>query len=251
MASFVLTKDKAFWLPLSDSHSEIITHFKLHVDGAAGPNTVNVEIHPPKGDLSSPLEQWTYSCKQDIKPEWYDAVYCECRARLALQEWADKKLNGWSVHEAFHPINPLLLKPKRMSKKRKAELIKQWDSVRASVRASVGDSVRASARASVGDSVRASVWDSVWASVGASVWDSVWASVWASVGASVGASVWAYVGGLFPNIKEWRYAEKLGTDPWRPLLTLWYAGYVPSFDGKTWRLHSEKDAKVVFEWEAK
>jgi len=105
-------------------------------------------------------------------------------------------------------------------------------------------------------SVRDSVWDSVWASVGDSVWasvrDSVWASVgdsvWASVGASVGDSVWAYTGGLFPNITQWKYAEKLGPDPWRPFLTLWYAGYVPSFDGKTWRLHAGKDAKIVLEW---
>jgi len=44
-------------------------------------------------------------------------------------------------------------------------LIPVWDSVGASVRASVWDSVRAS----VGASVRASVWDSVG--------DSVWASV--------------------------------------------------------------------------
>jgi len=73
-------------------------------------------------------------------------------------------------------------------------------------------------------------------------------SVWDSVGDSVGDSVWAYTGGLFPNITQWKYAEKLGPDPWRPFLTLWYAGYVPSFDGKTWRLHAGKDAKIVLEW---
>jgi hypothetical protein len=60
--------------------------------------------------------------------------------------------------------------------------------------------------------------------------------------------VWAYFGGLFPNITVWKYTEKLGPDPWSPLLTLWYAGYVPSFDGTTWRLHAGKDAKVVAQW---
>ena len=73
-----------------------------------------------------------------------------------------------------------------------------WDSVRASVGASVWDSVGASVRASVWASVWDSVWDSVRASVGDSVWDSVWDSVRASVGdsvrASVGASVWDSVG---------------------------------------------------------
>jgi hypothetical protein len=72
------------------------------------------------------------------------------------------------------------------------------DSVGASVRDSVRDSVGASVRDSVRDSVRESVRDSVWDSVGDSVWASVWESVRASVGdsvwASVRASVWASVG---------------------------------------------------------
>jgi len=25
-------------------------------------------------------------------------------------------------------------------------------------------------------------------------------------------------------------------------------GLVPSFDGKVWRLHSGKDAKIIYEW---
>ena len=75
----------------------------------------------------------------------------------------------------------------------------------------------------------------------------LWASVWASVRDSVGDSAWAYIGGLFPKITKWKHAESLGPDPWRPLLTLWYAGYLPSFDGATWRLHAGCDAKIVYE----
>lgn len=69
---------------------------------------------------------------------------------------------------------------------------------------------------------------------------------WIRVRDSVWSSVGGYTGGLFPNVTKWTYAEGLGPDPWRPLLTLWYAGYLPSFDGKTWRLHAGKDAKVVY-----
>ena len=82
-----------------------------------------------------------------------------------------------------------------------------------------------------------------WASVRVSVYDSVKYSVWASVG----ASVWAYISGMFPDIKEWKYAEKLGEHPYQPCIDLWKRGFVPSFDGKVWRLHSGKDAKIVFE----
>jgi hypothetical protein len=128
-----------------------------------------------------------------------------------------------------------------------------WDSVGASVRSSVRssvwdsvrDSVRASVRSSVWDSVRDSVWDSVRDSVRSSVWDSVRdsvrasvrSSVWDSVRDSVRASVYAYVSSFF--VIEYQY-------DFSPAIKLWEAGLVPSFDGKTWRLHSGKDADVVY-----
>ena len=76
----------------------------------------------------------------------------------------------------------------------------------------------------------ASVWDSVRDSVRDSIWDSVRASVW--------DSVWAYYSTFF-NI---RYEHDFSS-----CIKLWNSGFVPSFDGKTWRLHSGKDAKIVYE----
>jgi len=94
------------------------------------------------------------------------------------------------------------------------ELLRQWDSVRASVWASVGDSVRAS----VGASVRASVWASVWA--------------------SVRASVEAYTSSFF----EIKYEHDFS-----PVVALWEMGLVPSYDGKAWRLHGGKGAAILWE----
>jgi hypothetical protein len=113
------------------------------------------------------------------------------------------ELAGFKLYEANHPVNPLLLKTKKLPTAELDRLVREW--------------------ASVGNSVGGSVW------------------------ASVGGSVWAYIGGLFTGIKSWKYAGSLGPDPWRPLLTLWYAGYVPSYDGTTWRLHAGAKAKVVYE----
>lgn len=114
-----------------------------------------------------------------------------------------------------------------------------WDSIWASV------SVLTSIWASVGDSVGDSVWDSVWDSVRASVrdtiWESIWDSIWALVGdlvwTSVGVSVRAYVGSFFDIDYEYNFT---------PVIKLWESGLVPSYDGTTWRLHSGKDAKVVY-----
>jgi hypothetical protein len=81
-------------------------------------------------------------------------------------------------------------------------------------------------------------------------WDSVCDSVWDSVWDSVRDSVRAYVGSFF-NLprKSWKYTEKIKTKgyPFQCLVDLWEKGLVPSFDGKTWRLHTGKDAKIVYE----
>ena len=107
-------------------------------------------------------------------------------------------------------INPLLeIKAGKVTKK-DLELLREWDSVWDSV----GDSVRAS--------VRASVWDSVGDSVGDSVWDSVWDSV-----------------STYFDIK---YKYNFGVSQ-----KLWERGFVPSFDGKKWRLHAGPKAKIVWE----
>ena len=149
---------------------------------------------------------------------------------------ACEEKEGYKVCEACYPIHPFSVEPIPLEDAKK--LLQEWKKVWASVRASVGASVWASVRASVG----ASVWDSV----GASVWDSVRDSVRASVGASVGDSVWAYVSSLFPNIKKWKYIDhKEGVHPFKSCIDLWKGGYVPSFDGKVWRLHTK--AGIVWE----
>jgi len=184
-----------------------------------------------------------------------DSTKSRFRSLRFIREIEQEELDeiaGFKLYEANNPINPLKIKksPSAPDSQYFENLIRQWASVWASVRDSVMDSVGDSVWASVRDSVWASVMDSVWASVRASVWASVRDSVWDSVRASVRDSAWdsvrAYTGGLFPNIKKWKYVEKLGPDPWRPLLTLWYAGYVPSFDGETWHIHAGPKAKVVF-----
>jgi len=170
----------------------------------------------------------------------------------------------YDLLSVLFPTHPLKLKPKKLQKK-DMDNLKKWVSVWASFGASVWVSVRASVRASVGESVGASVGTSVWTSVGTSVWGSVgdsvvdsvwesvgasvWGSVWTSIGDSVGDSVGAYISSVFPNIKKWKYVDhhEDGVNPFWPCIDLWKRGFVPSFDGKTWRLHQGKDAKIIYE----
>ena len=88
-ASFVLTKDRAFWLPDSDSHSEIISHFKIHESGVYGLNVVKVEIVPgPNITRFDDYANWVLSFDQDQFPEWHDPITSEKRARAALLQRA-------------------------------------------------------------------------------------------------------------------------------------------------------------------
>lgn len=77
-----------------------------------------------------------------------------------------------------------------------------------------------------------------WISVWDSVWYSVWDSVWDSVRDSVRDYIFAYTSSLF-DIKH--------KHDFSSCIKLWNSGFVPSFDGKTWRLHSGKNAKIVYE----
>jgi hypothetical protein len=218
----------------ADSHSGIASYYKLKCDD------VN------KYEYNPLLRKFTIDQINTTDDKCLIEEFCrELDFKTIVEPLQIKKI--------YHPFNdhPKVRKVTRGD----IELLKQW--------ASVGDSVWASVGASVGASVWDSVWDSVWASVGASVRDSVRDSVWASVGASVGASVrdsvrdsvwdsvgasvWASVGDsvrtyISSFVKcDYKY-------DFTPAIKLWERGLVPSFDGTTWRLHSGKDAKIVYEW---
>jgi len=166
---------------------------------------------------------------------------------------------GYKLSEALFPINPLLIK-KHIPLKQAKSLLEEWASVNDSIRSSVWDSVNDSVRSSVWNSVRSSVWDLVWDLVRDLVGDSVRSSIWNSVGASIENSIWnsvgdsiwnsarAYISSLFPNMPNWKYIDhKVGVNPYECCIKLWKGGIVPSFDGKIWRLHAGKNAKIIYE----
>jgi hypothetical protein len=209
-----------------DSHSHICAHFALNEDKCN-----KYEFNP----LTKKFE--------------IDMINSERDDSEAAEKWV-KRLDFKTVIEPLivKPIvNPLGLPKVEQVTDEQIGWLKVWasvwdsvgDSVGASVWDSVGDSVGASVGDSVGASVRDLVGDLVGASVRASVRDLVWASVRDLVGDSVGASVWAYVSAFFAIDYEHDFS---------PAVKLWEAGLVPSFDGRTWRLHSGERAAVVFEW---
>ena len=195
-----------------DSHSHICAYYKLNEDKCN-----KYEYSPVTGEFV------------------VDQINSKRDDQEAAENWV-KRLDFKTIVEPLiiKPIvNPLELPKVEHVTDEQVAWLREWDSVWDAVRASVG--------ASVWDSVGASVWDSVRASVRVSVGDSVRDAVRDAVWDSVGASVGAYIGSFFDIDYKFDFSSAV---------KLWEAGLVPSFDGKTWRLHTGKDAHVVYEMEA-
>lgn len=157
------------------------------------------------------------------------------------EKWV-KKLNFKTIIKPLivkKIINPLMDLPE-ISKVTKKEifLLKKWASLRDSLRDSLWDYLWASVR----DSVKASVRDSVRASVRSSLRDSLWDTVKASVRDSVWPSLRDSIGAYFSTFFNIKYKFDFS-----PLNKLWNKGIIPSFDGRVWRLHIGKQARIIFE----
>ena len=227
---------KVTWKLGVDSHSDLAA-MAGYKDDYLG-EFAKFEITPDNGNYLYP-DNWTLRVDDSPVPSWC-GVHEKELALAAHKKWL-VQLNRKLVPHNI--VKPFLIKPPKKITAQHISLLRNWDSVWDSV----GDSVGASVGASVGDSVRASVWASVGDSVRDSVVDSVWASVGASVWASVVDSVWAYTGTFF-KISKWKYIKSnRGEYPFQSAVDLWNMGLVPSFDGKNWRLHGGKSAKVLFE----
>ena len=235
----VLPDTSVVWRFGMDSHEDLIKLADLK-DDTINPKKMKfcrAEIAPKNDNYLAP-DEWQLRIDQKL-PTWWTSSHAEA-AEKAHGEWM-KELNKILIKKPIvHPFRDIQ-PPKKITKKH-LDLLMAWVSMK--------DSMWDSVRASVWDSVKASVRDSVGKSVWNSVEDSMGASVGASVRASMWDSVWAYIGSFFNLPRSaWKYTEniKAKTYPFQPVVNLWMMGFVPSFDGKTWRLHGGKNGKVLWE----
>ena len=100
-ASFVIVKKgsslKALWYKsISESHENIIDHFKLREKNVRGEYLfARVEITPPNNDFTKPLSKWKYKLDESdtsYLPVWWDNRKAEKAARMELKEWRKTKI---------------------------------------------------------------------------------------------------------------------------------------------------------------
>ena len=90
-ASFVVGKNyEVFWFPGVDSHSDIIRQAKINDnDGPFIRNLAKVEIVPPDGDKTAPLDQWKFKIDEATEPDWFDQQH-----RAACYSALKQKMNA-------------------------------------------------------------------------------------------------------------------------------------------------------------
>ena len=108
MASFVVTKDKVFWLPDNDSHEAIIKHYDLH-EGAGRINFVRVEITPENNNYKLQHKRWIFNVDQQEVPDWFDKEEAEKRCRLELPKWYKAHVIKSGKHELSGIIYKIIL----------------------------------------------------------------------------------------------------------------------------------------------
>ena len=229
---------KVYWKLAIDSHVNIYKHYNLDYRNLKR-EFCAIEITPRNKDYISP-DEWILKFDDDC-PDWWKSSH-ERACYSALEEWKKQLYKKIHVKRLKNIINPFKLPMVKKPTKTDINNLKEWDSVRDSVKYSFGDSWSYS----VSDSVRESVVNSV----GKSVAKFVAKFVVKFVAKFVWDSDWAYIGWIF-NLKrnEWRYTDEIKTKgyPFMSMIKLWKRGLIPSLDGKTWRLHSGEKAKVVYE----
>ena len=216
----LLKSGQVLWEAGIDSHDKLLTKHNIVDDTSDGDmiKFARIEITPDEGYLH-PEGNWTFKVDENTSPRWITPKKKQA-CYDALEQWKKYVYSKINLEEARNPINPFKL-PKRIPTPEDIGLLHKWITL------------------------RATVWDTVWDTVGDTVWDTVGDTVWYTVRDTVWDTVWAYTGSLF-MIEKWGDYPS-GTYPFQPAVDLWKHGLVPSYDGKTWRLHSGEKGEVVYE----
>ena len=127
---------KVTWQFGVDSHDQLLKIAGIS-DDTVDPALIKfcrVEISPKNGDYLDP-DKWVFKIDMDVTPKWWTLAHKKACMK-AHEEWKDQLYKILVRKAIFHPFK--ITPPKKITDEHIA-LLKEWDSVRDSVRASVRD----------------------------------------------------------------------------------------------------------------
>ena len=100
----------AYWLDWTDSHTEIVEHYKLNdktLNVRGESRLLSCEIVPPDHNYNLPISKWLF--ESDTTPEWADMAKVEAVCRKELPKWYKKHVIKKGKHILTGDISRIIL----------------------------------------------------------------------------------------------------------------------------------------------
>ncbi|MDD3794576.1 MAG: hypothetical protein PHE06_01160 [Lachnospiraceae bacterium] len=237
----------------------VTTFDKLAKDLPEESNYIKVEVLPQSEEAYPylyPDSEWKLFILEDQVPEWFTDEYKE-KVMAAFEEWKEEAYSKIDLDALFHIADPRNAQAKEPAEEEISTMIDWIDTynyVSAYPRTATLDTVVSAVGTSLGHDA--------WNYVSDTVWDEVMEAAPVNeiveemtgkkaAGEKQESMLGALVGSAFTGIAEWKYyvGSKEGY-PYQAAIDLLTDGYLVSFGGGTWRLHSVSDGgAVVYELE--
>lgn len=157
----------------------------------------------------------------------------ESEARALCE--ANKIKLEFDVERALFPVSPLSIEP-AIDLDAAIQLCQSWSLVSGSIESSIVKSAKGPATEHVYDSLFDSSFTLFWPEIR----DSVFGSSWSSVRLSLLDFMRGYETSIYFAVEDWIGVQhEKGVNPFQPAIDLWEAGYIASYDGEVWRLHTK------------
>ena len=164
----------------------------------------------------------------------------EEKVKELIRKASDKM--DYNYYEMCYPLDPRSIECGEVNNQ-VIELLKKWDSVFHIINNSVYPSIYRSIYNPIYKVAQESFYYSLYYHIG--IFDK---TIDRTIYDYATECACAYLGSLFFNIEKWiRIEHKKGEYPFQCGVELLKLGFIPIFDGSTWRLHAGKDMKIVYE----
>lgn len=236
-----------------------MTNFeKLAKELPEGSRYVRVEVLPQSEDAYPYLNpdcEWKMFLLEDSIPEWFTADHAQ-KVNDAFEEWKEQAYSKIDLDALFHLADPRDAEVKEPSEDDIASMLEWIDTYNY-----VSAYPRTATLDTIVNAVGSSLGHDAWNYVNDTLWDDLMEQAnvngvvqevtgMRAAGEKQESMLGGLVGSVFPGIEKWNYY--VGTKegyPYQADIDLLANGYIVSFGGGVWRLHSAVDGTIVYELE--
>lgn len=235
------------------------TFEKLAKGLSDGADYARVEVLPQNEDAYPYLNpdcEWKMFIMEDTVPEWFTDEHAE-KVMAAFEEWKTEAYSKIDLDALFNLADPRdaeVTEPDEDDIATMVKWINTYNYVSAYPRTATLDTIVNEAGSSLGYDAWNYVSETLWEDVmtDAPVNDIIMELTGKrAAGEKQESMLGALVGSVFTGIDEWKYYVGTSDEyPYQAAVDLLENGYIISFGGGVWRLHSAVDGSILYEAES-